>query len=36
MNWVSGPDDDDDDDDDGPPMLRTPRGTGRAQIERRK
>jgi hypothetical protein len=24
MNWVSGPDDDD-----GPPMIRTPRGTGR-------
>jgi hypothetical protein len=31
MNWVSGPDDDDDE-----PMIRTPRGTGRAQIERRK
>jgi hypothetical protein len=27
MQWVSGPYDDDDDD--GPPMIRTPRGTGR-------
>jgi hypothetical protein len=32
LDWVSGPDDDDDD---GPPMLRTPRGNGRAQIERK-
>jgi hypothetical protein len=28
MRWVSGPYDDDDDD--GPPMIRTPRGIGRA------
>jgi hypothetical protein len=27
MNWVSGPDDDYD----GPPVIRTPRGTGRAR-----
>jgi hypothetical protein len=28
MSWISGPDDEDDD---GPPMIRTPRGNGRAQ-----